>query len=104
MLIHSHTISANLNLLFQFHTVESFETLWLVLLCFLFTTQSYQMFTRVTKQDNILNAPSTLIFVINIQSMTHNPFIDANTFCLVAVLSLYLWTAGQAVGGGRSSA
>lgn len=60
------------------------------------------MFTRVTKQDNILNAPSTLIFVINIQSMTHNPFIDANTFCLVAVLSLYLWTAGQAVGGGRS--
>lgn len=32
MLIHSHTVSANLNLLFQFHKVESFETLWLLLL------------------------------------------------------------------------
>ena len=32
MLIHSHSVSANLHLLFQFHKVESFETLWLLLL------------------------------------------------------------------------
>lgn len=92
MLIHSHSVSANLHLLFQFRKAESFETLWLLLLSVFFLLA--KAIRCLQEQQNRVTFSTLFPLLFLAQCVTHNPFIDAGNSlpsCCPFPLSVDSW-------------